>query len=125
MTFALPPYVDTPLAGAVDAARAAAPLLRQPAGGVSPGATWPRRDGVSWTPETALFLVAAAETGDEAAANAWLSWFAAHLAGGRIPEKVTAAGQPGDVAPLAWTDALVLIALDRLDLLHPAGSGAP
>ncbi len=26
---------------------------------------------------------------------------------------------PGDVAPLAWTDALVLIAMDRLDLLSP------
>jgi glucoamylase len=120
VTFLLPPYVDTPLAGAVDAARAAVPQLRQPAGGLSPGAAWPRHDGVSWTPETALFMLAAAESGDAADATGWLRWFADHAQGGSVPEKVDAHGKPGDVAPLAWSDALVLLTLDRLDLLSPA-----
>lgn len=121
VTFLLPPYVDSPVLGAVEAARSAAAALRMPGGGLTPGATWPRRDGVSWTPETALFLLAAAETGDASAAAGWLSWFAGHrTAEGSVPEKVDARGRPGDVAPLAWSDALVLLALDRLDLLGPA-----
>jgi glucoamylase len=120
VTFLLPPYVDTPQPGALSVAKGAPGALRQPAGGLSPGATWPRHDGVSWTPETALFLVAAAESGDAAQANGWLAWFAQHVSPQRsIPEKVDAHGRAGDVAPLAWTDALVLIAMDRLDLLSP------
>jgi hypothetical protein len=120
VTFLLPPYVDTPLTGAVEAARAAPARLRQPGGGVSPGAAWRRHDGVSWTPESGLFLVAAAESGDAQAATDWLSWFARKAQPhGSIPEKVDSSGRPGAVAPLAWSDALVLIALDRLDLLAP------
>ena len=30
---------------------------------------------------------------------------------GSLPEQVNAAGQPASVAPLAWTDAIVLLAL--------------
>ncbi len=121
LAFTLPPYVDSPLPGAVEAARAAVPRLREPGGGLSPGSTWPRHDGVSWTPETALFLVAAAEIGDTQQAEHWLAWFATRAAsGGALPEKVRADGSAGDVAPLAWTDALVLIAMDRLDLLGPS-----
>jgi glucoamylase len=120
VTFLLPPYVDSPLPGAVTVARGAPGVLRQPADGLSPGATWPRHDGVSWTPETALFLVASAESGDAAQADGWLAWFAQHALPQRsVPEKVDAHGHAGDVAPLAWTDALVLIAMDRLDLLSP------
>jgi hypothetical protein len=127
VTFALPPYLDTPLAGAVEAARRAVPALRQPAGGVSPGSTWPRRDGVSWTPETALFMLASAESGDTATATNWLTWLSRHVtSSGSIPEKVRADGRPGSVAPLAWTDALVLITMDRLDLLQSAaGQSGP
>jgi glucoamylase len=121
VTFVLPPYVDTPLSGAVEAARTAVPKLRQPGGGVSPGVTWPRHDGVSWTPESALFLLASAGTGDSAGALAWLTWFAAHSASGTIPEKVDRSGRPGAVAPLAWSDALVLLALAQLDLIAPQG----
>jgi GH15 family glucan-1,4-alpha-glucosidase len=118
VTFGLPPYLDTPLDGAVGAARAAVPRLRQPAGGVAPGATWPRHDGVSWTPETALFMLASAETGDTVDATSWLTWLSAHrTSSGSLPEKVRADGRAGSVAPLAWTDALVLLTLDRLDLL--------
>jgi GH15 family glucan-1,4-alpha-glucosidase len=121
VAFVLPPYVDTPLSGAVEAARTAVPKLRQPGGGVSPGATWPRHDGVSWTPESALFLLASAGTGDSAGAEAWLTWFAAHAASGTIPEKVDRAGRAGAVAPLAWSDAVVLLALAQLDLIAPEG----
>jgi GH15 family glucan-1,4-alpha-glucosidase len=120
VTFLLPPYVDSPLPDAVTVASNAPGALRQPAGGLSPGASWPRQDGVSWTPETALFLVASAESGDAAQADRWLAWFAQHALPHRsIPEKVDAHGNAGDVAPLAWTDALVLIAMDRLDQLSP------
>jgi GH15 family glucan-1,4-alpha-glucosidase len=120
VTFLLPPYLDTPLNGAPEAARAAVAKLRQPAGGVSPGVTWPRHDGVSWTPETALFMLASAESGDPVDATNWLTWLSGHLAaGGSLPEKVRSDGRAGSVAPLAWTDALVLLTLDRLDQLQP------
>jgi glucoamylase len=119
VTFTLPPYVDAPLSGAVAAAHKAATTLRQPGGGVTPGATWPRRDQLSWTPESALFLLAAATTGDRAGAEYWLAWFARHSAAGTIPEKVDSHGRAAPVAPLAWTDALVLLALDQLDLIAP------
>jgi glucoamylase len=121
VTFTLPPYVDAPLSGAVAAAHSAAGTLRQPGGGVTPGVTWPHRDRVSWTPESALFLLAAASTGDRAGADNWLAWFAQHAAAGTIPEKVDRHGRAGAVAPLAWTDALVLLALDQLDLIAPKG----
>lgn len=118
VTFLLPPYLDSPLNGAPEAARAAVQRLRQPAGGVSPGATWPRHDGVSWTPETALFMLSAAEAGDPVDATNWLAWLAQHRTpGGSLPEKVRADGRAGSVAPLAWTDALVVLTLDRLDAL--------
>jgi GH15 family glucan-1,4-alpha-glucosidase len=119
VTFTLPPYVDAPLSGAVDAAKNAATALRQPGGGVTPGSTWPRKDGVSWTPESALFLLASANTADRAGAEYWLGWFAQHSVVGTIPEKVDRLGRPGAVAPLAWSDALVLLALDQLDLIAP------
>jgi glucoamylase len=118
VTFLLPPFLDSPLNGAPEVADSAVPRLRQPAGGVSPGATWPRRDGVSWTPETALFMLSAAEAGDRVDATNWLTWLAAHsTASGSLPEKVRADGRAGAVAPLAWTDALVVLTLDRLDQL--------
>jgi hypothetical protein len=118
VTFLLPPYLDSPVNGAPEAAQAAVQRLRQPAGGVAPGVTWPRHDRVSWTPETALFMLSAAEAGDSVAATNWLAWLAQHrTADGSLPEKVRADGRAGSVAPLAWTDALVVLTLDRLDAL--------
>lgn len=123
VTFALPPYLDAPLDGAVAAAQHSVQRLRQPAGGVQPGSTWPRHDGVSWTPETALFMLASADSGDTLDATNWLTWLSQHLTStGSIPEKVRSDGRAGAVAPLAWTDALVLLTLDRLDLLQPASA---
>jgi glucoamylase len=65
-------------------------------------------------------MLASAETGDAATATSLLSWFAAHTkASHTIPEKVLADGSSGAVAPLAWSDALVLLTLQQLDLLGP------
>lgn len=111
VTFLLPPFQRRELAGAAAAVRRAEPLLRRPAGGLAPGEGW-KSDGVSWTPETALFALSAAATGDDASARHWLDWLAAHrTAAGALPEKVTHDGRPGAVAPLAWTAALVVLTL--------------
>jgi glucoamylase len=45
-------------------------------------------------------------------ARHWLGWLAAHrTSSGALPEQVNAAGQPASVAPLAWTDAITLLAM--------------
>ena len=89
--------------------------MRRPAGGLAPGSSW-RQDGVSWTPETALFALTAASTSQIRTAHQWLAWLDAHrTAGGSLPEKVLADGSPAAVAPLAWTAALVVLTVDSLD----------
>lgn len=114
VTFLLPPFTGCPVVGA-DAARVAAvPEMERPAGGVAPGAGW-RRDGVSWTPQTALQALASAANDDREAALRWLDWLDAHRTeAGSLPEKVLFDGRPAAVAPLAWTSAVVLITLDEL-----------
>jgi len=88
--------------------------MRRPAGGLSPGVGW-TKDDVSWTPETALFALAAASSGEPTLALAWVSWLDTHRTVlGSLPEKVTAQGRPASVAPLAWTAALVVLTLDEL-----------
>ncbi|WP_051298149.1 hypothetical protein [Brevibacterium album] len=119
--FMLPPYVRdwrdaehvrSELARTEDA-------LRQPAGGISPGERW-ARDGVSWTPETAVFALAHAtspEAGHRAEAVRLLDWLGAHRTpAGSYPEKVLAGGEPAAVAPLAWTAACVALAAHSLSL---------
>ena len=114
VTFLLPPFQRRALPGAQAAVTRARDALRQPAGGVSPGEAW-HDDGVSWTPETALFALVAAATGDDRTARRELDWLAAHRTReGALPEKVAYDGSPGAVAPLAWTAALVVLALDAL-----------
>jgi GH15 family glucan-1,4-alpha-glucosidase len=91
---------------AIDAAHA---VLTQPNGGVTPGEAW-RADGVSWTPQTALFALSAAARGDRAGAEALLSWLDHHRTSlGALPEKVNRDLQPAGEAPLAWTAALVVL----------------
>jgi glucoamylase len=86
--------------------------LRLPNGGILPGADWPGNRTTAWTAETAFFALFNAETGNERMATQMLTWFAAHSTRlGALPEKVDARGRPVSAAPLAWTDAAVLLTL--------------
>lgn len=92
----------------------AAAGMRRPAGGLAPGVDW-RQDGVSWTPETALFGLCDAHLGRTERATATLDWLNTHrTAAGSIPEKVLFDGSPAAVAPLTWSDALTLLTVDGL-----------
>jgi glucoamylase len=113
VTFLLPPFTGCAVPGAEQARLESVPELRRPAGGVAPGAGW-RHDGISWTPQTALQAVSAAATDRVDEAAGWLSWLDRHRTeAGSLPEKVLYNGSPAAVAPLAWTSALVLIALTQ------------
>ena len=77
-----------------------------------PGSDFPGNRTVAWTAETAFFALYLASAGDHARSAAILSWLAAHRTSlGALPEQVNAHGRPVSVAPLAWTDAVVLLAL--------------
>jgi glucoamylase len=115
ITFLVPPIgptePDLEVMSALDRAQSA---MSRPAGGLAPGAGW-KRDGISWTPETALFAAAWAATGYRSKAQALLDWLGEHrTAAGSFPEKVLHDGRPAAVAPLAWTAALVVIARHEL-----------
>ncbi len=89
---------------------AAARRLAVPGGGLVPGRPW--ANGDAWTPATAAFALAAAAGGDRAEADRRLDWLAAHRTGlGALPERVGRSSEPRSVAPLAWTHAMVLLAL--------------
>ncbi len=114
VTFLSPPI--GPLTSAdVFAAQLSVPAgMMRAAGGVAPGSSW-KDDGVSWTPENAMFALAAAGRGDRATAEHYLNWLDAHrTAYGALPEKVRRDGAPAGPAPLALTAALVLLTLDTL-----------
>lgn len=114
ITFLMPPFgAETPEVAAkweqyqVDALR--------PAGGLAPGAGW-KEDGTSWTPQTALSAYTAAASGRGEEAIRWLKWLDEHRTSwGSLPEKVTGSALPAGPAPLAWTDALVLLTLAELN----------
>jgi glucoamylase len=111
----LPPFAERVKPAVAEAWRQAAHELSRPAGGLAPGAGW-KRDGISWTAETALFALTAAGMGDTERAEHWLRWLRAHRTeAGSLPEKVLGNGRPAAVAPLAWTGALVLLTLTELD----------
>jgi glucoamylase len=106
-----PPFAP-PTPAVRHAAAATARALREPNGGLRPGTDWPGPAGIAWTPETALFALFDAATGQQAAATRVLDWLAAHRTKlGELPEQVNQLGQPSSVAPLSWTDAIVLLAL--------------
>ena len=106
-----PGWANTAVAQAV---RRTENSLRLPGGGVLPGSGWPGNRTLAWTPETAFFALYDAATGQRRAAARILSWLATHRTRlGELPEQVSARGHPASVAPLAWTDAIVLLALVR------------
>jgi glucoamylase len=109
-------FLGPPLAAPDRAVRQAAQhaqvTLRQPNGGLQPGASWTGSPHVAWTAETAFFALFDAGTGRPGEAATLLSWLAAHRTKlGELAEQVNADGRPAAVAPLAWTDAVVLLAL--------------
>ena len=88
--------------------------LARPGGGIAPGASW-RQDGVSWTPSTSLRALGLARSGEHEKATEVLRWLSDHRTdAGSLPEKVLFDGRPAEVAPLAWTAANVLLAIDAL-----------
>ncbi len=120
VTFLGPPFgpASPTLTQAVAAAGKA---LTLPSGGMLPGADWPGNKTTAWTAETAFFALSDASAGDHRRATTILSWLAAHRTLlGALPEQVSPAGRPVSVAPLAWTDAAVLIALTAQDQPQPA-----
>jgi glucoamylase len=114
VTFLAPPF------GSVDAAvtqavSRTADRLRVNNGGLKPGEQW-HRDGVAWTPATALFALAFAASAEREQARGWLNWLAEHRTRlGALPERVDPRGRPVSAAPLGWTAALVLLALSALE----------
>jgi glucoamylase len=123
VTFLGPPF--EPASAAVDqAARDAQTALTLPGGGVLPGTDWPGNTTIAWTPETALFALFDASAGRHQQAASLLVWLADHRTrGGALPEQVNAQGRPVSVAPLAWTDAAVLLALTAQERTLPAIPG--
>ena len=111
ITFLGPPFsTESP---AVDrAATQTMKSLALPNGGLLPGSAWPGNKTVAWTAETAFFALFNAETGNHQVTSRILSWLAGHRTRlGELPEMVNAQGKPVSVAPLAWTDAVVLLTL--------------
>lgn len=112
--FTLPPFQPTALDGALTAWQDSAAEMARPAGGLAPGEGW-RQDGISWTPQTSLYALTAASNGERDRATAWLDWLDQHRTDlGALPEKVLDDGSPAAVAPLAWTAACVVLAVDAL-----------
>lgn len=118
-TFLAPPFAAPD--HSVDAAvQTAAQRLRLPNGGVLPGEHWQGGRNEAWTPETAMFALAAAAGGRTAEATAWLDWLHDNRTSlGVLPEKVAERG-PSSVAPLGWTSSLTILALTSLDHAIPA-----
>lgn len=124
VTFVAPPFAarDPVVAQAL---LAAVDRLRVGNGGLRPGEQW-YRDGVAWTPATALFALAFAASGERHRARHWLDWLSQHRTRvGALPERVDARGRPVSAAPLGWTAALVLLALTALEADLPVPPDAP
>jgi GH15 family glucan-1,4-alpha-glucosidase len=111
VTFLGPPFA-TPGPGVMRAADRTEDALRVANGGLQPGSDWDGTDEVAWTPETAFFALFDAGTGRTGASDRLLDWLAAHRTRlGELPEQVDVSGAPVSVAPLGWTDAVVLLTM--------------
>ena len=120
VTFLMPPFADRPDPGVVRAWRRYQREALRPAGGLAPGAQW-KKDGASWTPETAMVAYTAAVSGQREVAQHWLDWLQAHTTTwGSLPEKVLSDGSPSGPAPLAWSAAAVVLAVTALEADGPA-----
>jgi GH15 family glucan-1,4-alpha-glucosidase len=114
IAFLMPPFQEPSDPYVLRAWQEAQACMKRPAGGLAPGCDW-RQDGVSWTPETLLFALGASESGDQERAKFLLRFIATHTTSlGAIPEKVLRDGSPASVAPLAWSDALLLLTLESM-----------
>lgn len=115
VTWLAPPFAP-PDQAVQDAVAHAALVLTVPNGGIVPGVPGPGTQGEAWTPETAFFALCDASSGAVDLAEARLAWLSGHRTGlGSLPERVGPSGNPISVAPLAWTNAVVLLALSALD----------
>lgn len=120
VTFLMPPFADQAGPGVERAWDQYQREALRPAGGLAPGAQW-KKDGASWTPETAMVAYTAAESGRPEVARRWLDWLQAHVTTwGSLPEKVLSDGSPSGPAPLAWSAAAVVLAVARLEADGPA-----
>jgi glucoamylase len=110
VTWLGPPFAPSSAIVRQGLARATAQLAPGD-GGAVPGTPW--RGADYWTPATASFALAEMASGQRRDAQARLDWLLAHrTALGAFPERVRrAGGTPRSVAPLAWTDAIVLLTL--------------
>ncbi|GAB6903601.1 glycoside hydrolase family 15 protein [Kineosporia succinea] len=114
VAFLLPPFTDRAAPSVLRAWHRAARGMRRAAGGLAPGVGW-RDDGISWSPQTSLFALTAASVGEKGTARGWMDWLRDHRTGyGAIPEKVLSTGAPAGPAPLAWSDAVVVMTAGRL-----------
>ncbi|MFI8342022.1 hypothetical protein ACIF8W_18435 [Streptomyces sp. NPDC085639] len=110
VAFMAPPFNSAP-AGLDEALDSTYRALLLPNGGVSPGNdpsfSW---GSYAWTASTSFFALAWAGTGERAKAGRVLDWVLSKRNGlGELPETVNGAGLPSAVAPLGWTDALVVL----------------
>jgi len=116
VTWLAPPFAPADPA-VLEAVERAGEQLGPGGGGAVPGLPW--RDRELWTPATASFALAAMASGDRGSAERRLRWLLEHrTALGAFPERVRRdSGELRSVAPLAWTHAIVLLALVSED--HP------
>ncbi len=111
VNFLAPPFASRG-AQVEKAVEDAASRLAAPNGGMLPGEQWKQDPSVSWTPETAFFALSASADGRDATARRYLTWLADHRTSlGSFPEKIDGDGKPQAAAPLAWTSAIVILAL--------------
>ncbi|MFI6005505.1 hypothetical protein ACIA98_34780 [Streptomyces sp. NPDC051366] len=110
VAFMAPPFNTAPpgLSAALDSTYRA---LLLPNGGVSPGNdpdfSW---GSYAWTASTSFFALAWSGTGEQTRARETLDWVLSKRNGlGELPETVNGAGLPSSVAPLGWTDSLVVL----------------
>jgi GH15 family glucan-1,4-alpha-glucosidase len=119
VTFLAPPFGSAD--PRVDAAvRHAAARLTVPNGGIRPGERWDGDPREAWTPETALFALAFAASGDHDEAGRMLDWLDRHRSRtGSLPERVSKFDDPVSVAPLGWTAAITVLAVAAYEGMLP------